>query len=127
MSFLDSLKTRLRAVVHPNLNFEAKWIVTLSDREISCTRPNGKVETLKWDDLELVAIETTDEGPFATDVFWYLAGETSGCVIPLGATGEDVLLTRLQALPDFDNEKLIQAMTSASNQRFILWVRRAGT
>jgi hypothetical protein len=127
MSLFSTLKARLNAALHPDLNFEAKWIVAVSDHRISCTRPNGKAESLEWADLKVVAIETTDEGPFAADVFWYLAGESSGCVVPLGATGEPTLVERLQTLPGFDNEALIKAMTSTSNQRFILWRKNGAT
>jgi hypothetical protein len=88
-------------------------------------RPQLIVESLTWNDLEVVAIETTDEGPFVTDVFWLLPGETSGCVVPLGATGEDLMLKRLQILPGFDNETLTKAMSSTSNARFVLWRRTA--
>jgi hypothetical protein len=127
MGFFTILKARWRAACNPDLNFEAKWNVTVSENEVSCTRPNGKVESLKWDDLEVVAVETTNEGPFVADVFWYLAGETSGCVVPLGATGEDAMLKRLQTLPGFDNETLSKAMASTSNQRFILWRKNDAT
>ena len=127
MGFLNILKARLSSTLNSDLDSEAKWIVTISDDEVSCIRPNGKVESVKWDDLELVAIETSDEGPFVADVFWYLAGKTSGCVVPLGASGEDALLKRLQMLPSFDNEMLPKAMTSTSNQRFILWRRNGAT
>jgi hypothetical protein len=127
MSFLDTLKTRLSAAFHPDLNFERKWVVTISESEVSCTRPNGKVEFLKWDDLEIVAIETTDEGPYVADVFWYLAGKQSGCVVPLGATGEDQMIKRLQSLTGFDNEAFSQAMASTSNRRFTLWRKNDAT
>ena len=69
---LAKLKGRLRLSANPDLNFESKWIVTVSEQGISCMRPNGIVESLTWDDLEVVAIETTDEGPFVADVFWFL-------------------------------------------------------
>jgi hypothetical protein len=127
MSFFSTLKARMHAGRNPELNVESKWIVTVSDEQISCERPNGKVESLDWADLKIVAVETTDKGPFAADVFWYLAGETSGCIVPLGATGEPGLVERLQTLPGFDNETLIKAMTSTSNQRFILWQRSDAT
>ena len=127
MGLLAKLKGRLRLSANPDLNFESKWIVTVSEQGISCMRPNGIVESLTWDDLEVVAIETTDEGPFVADVFWFLAGETSGCVVPLGATGEDIMLKRLQTLPGFDNETLTKAMSSTSNARFVLWRRTAAT
>jgi hypothetical protein len=125
MGFSTTLKTRLHAATHPPLKSEAQWVVTITDQNVSCTRPNGKVESLAWDDLQVVAIETSDEGPYVMDVFWYLAGEHSGCVIPNGATGVAELIERLQALADFDNASLSNAMASASNARFILWRRAA--
>ena len=127
MGLLSTLKARLNAARNPDLRFEAKWVVTVSSDRISCERPNGNVKSVEWADLRMVAVETTDEGPFAADVFWHLTGETSSCVVPLGATGEPALVERLQTLPGFDNETLIKAMTSTSNQRFILWQKPDAT
>lgn len=107
------------------LNAESQWIVTVTDTEISCARPDGQTESVTWDDLKAVAIETTDEGPFSMDVFWLLAGEHGGCVIPQGAKGEDVLLERLQKLPGFDNEAFIEAMGCTENNRFLCWQKDA--
>jgi hypothetical protein len=126
MDFLTTLKDRFKAGFTPDLNFEGKWFVAVSDTEISCTRPNGNVESVDWDDLRVVAIETTDEGPWP-DVFWYLAGKEAGCVVPLGATGEDLLVERLQALCGFDNAAFAEAMSCTSNRRFIVWKRNGGT
>ena len=125
MGLFATLKGRLRGAVNPDLSDEAKWIVIVSELELSCMRPNGALEAVAWDDLEVVAIETTDEGPFVADVFWNFAGKTSSCVVPLGATGDEALLTRVQSLPGFDNEMLVKAMTSTSNERFVLWRRNA--
>jgi hypothetical protein len=60
------------------------------------------------------------------DVFWLLHGTDGGCAIPQGATGEKELLERLQALPGFDNAKVIEAMGSSSDRRFLCWQRHAG-
>src|SRR5713226_3139272 len=98
MSFWTLLKARLKLAFNPDMNYENKWVISVSDTQVSCTRPNGKVESVSWDDLRLVVIETTDEGPYVTDVFWYLAGEQARCVVPLGSSGEDVMIARLQAL-----------------------------
>lgn len=117
------LKGRLTADFAADLNFESKWIVEVSDTCVSCTRPNGQVESLNWDDLKMVIIETTDKGPYAADMFWYLVGEQTGCVVPLGATGEEVLVKQLQATPGFNNDAFGQATTSTSNRRFIVWQR----
>jgi len=103
---------------------EAAFVVTLTDSGVACRRPDGKVEAVAWDDLQGVLIETNDQGPFASDVFWILVGKRGGCVIPQGATGEDALLSRLQALEGFDNAALIDAMSSTENQRFVCWKRK---
>lgn len=102
-------------------NQEARWLVAVTEEGVACTRPDGVTESVGWSELKVVAIETTDEGPFQMDVFWLLAGENGGCAIPQGVTGEDALLERLQQLPGFDNEAFIKAMGSTENQRFICW------
>lgn len=98
MNLVDTLKARLNAAFNVDLNFESKWVVNVSDTDFSCTRPNGQVESLNWDELKTVIIETRDKGPYSADVFWYLVGEQTRCVVPFGASGEEVLVKRLQAL-----------------------------
>ena len=127
-NFWSSLKTNLKAAfVKQDLNFEAKWVVSVDERQISCTRPNGVIESVGWKDLKMIGIQTTDEGPYVPDVFWYLIGDESGCVVPLGATGEKAMIEKLQQLPGFDNEALSEAMTSTSNRKFVCWQRSDAT
>lgn len=90
---------------------------------VSCSTPGGKTESVAWNDLQRVEVITTDEGPWAADVFGMLHGSATGCVVPQGATGAKRLLERLQELPRFDNEAFIRAMGSTSNQRFLVWNR----
>lgn len=98
-------------------------MLTISDKGVVFSRPSGPTERVDWADLRAVLLETTDQGPFLTDVFWILVGDQGGCVIPQGIPGEDALLTRLQMLDGFDNDAVIQAMASTSNQRFLCWQR----
>ena len=105
----------------PRLEPESRFVVHLSDSEVVCERPDGTAERVSWSDLEKVEIITTGDGPFVTDVFWVLHGGQSGCAVPGGATGEMELLQRLQTLPGFDNEVLIEAMGCTSNKRFVCW------
>jgi hypothetical protein len=104
---------------------ESRFIVRLSDREVICERPDGKVERVNWADLQKVEVVTTDDGPFALDVFWVLHGTDGGCAVPQGATGDSQLLERLQALPGFDNGAFIEAMSSTSDRRFLCWQKAA--
>ena len=73
------------------------------------------------EDLQEVIVQTTADGPFQTDVFWLLVGNESGCVVPTGSIGEDKLLKRLQELPDFDNQAVIDAMGNTDEKRFLCW------
>ncbi len=105
------------------LDPESRFIVLLSDSEVVCERPDGKVERVAWADLQKVEVITTGDGPFAPDVFWLLHGTEGGCAIPRGATGEGQLLDRLWALPGFDRRAFITAMSSVSDRRFLCWQR----
>ena len=127
-NFWNSLKTNIKAAFgKQDLNFEAKWVVSVDEHQISCTRPNGVMESVDWKDLKLIEIQTTDEGPYLPDVFWYLIGDESGCLVPLGATGEKAMIERLQQLPGFDNEAVSDAMSSTSNRTFVCWQRSDAT
>ena len=105
---------------------EASVIVTFNSQQIRCSKPNSKEESITWDKLDAVLIETTDEGPMLPDVFWLLLTKdmSSGCIIPQGATGEKKLFEEMQMrLSGFDYEMFIKAMSSTVNQRFLIWER----
>jgi len=106
-------------MLHP----EQTYRVEISADGVSCRHPHGLVETVRWDELQAVLLETNDQGPFAMDVYWILIGDQGGCVIPQGAIGEQELLRRLQMLDGFDSHAVIQAMLSTDNQRFLCWER----
>jgi hypothetical protein len=65
----------------------------------------------------------TDKGPFAEDVFFVLeAGEERGCVVPQHAAVRTKLLEELQSrLSGVSDEKVIEAMSCASNNSFTIW------
>jgi hypothetical protein len=117
-------RTPDRASQSPSrLEPESRFVVRVSDTEVVCERPDGKVERVGWGDLQRVEVVTTSEGPFAPDVFWVLHGTVEGCAVPQGASGDGDLLARLQALPGFDNNAVIEAMSSTSDRRFLCWQR----
>jgi len=100
---------------------EEDWVVEFDDREIKCRQPNGEIQSVRWDQLESVVLQNTDEGPFAPDIFWVLIGSEGGCVVPQGAVGEEELASRLQELPGFDDNAAIASATCADNQDFLCW------
>jgi hypothetical protein len=96
-------------------------VVTFDDEGVRCARRNGLVESVRWDDLRIVFIETTNQGPFVDDMFWVLGGNSGGCIVPSEAKGCNELLARLQQLPGFDNKAVILAAQSTENSRFVCW------
>lgn len=85
----------------------------------------GRARKIAWDDLQDVEIRTTDQGPRREDVFFVLRS-IDGKQHSIGQAAAAVspgFLTRLQALPGFDNEALIESMGSTGNATFCCWVR----
>jgi hypothetical protein len=102
---------------------EAASPLELTDTGATYRQPDGVTRTLRWDDLRGVLIETTDQGPFVEDVWWILIDSAGHCLIPQEVGGE-ALLTRLQQLPNFDNDAVIAAMASVENNLFVCWQRQ---
>jgi hypothetical protein len=121
--FLKKLFGRPTPASH--LEPECYFIIKVCDSEVRCTRPDGHVERVAWDDLQTVIVQTTSDGPCLPDVFWILAGSSasSGCVIPQGATGGTILLQRLQKLPGFDGDAFLNAMSCTDDRKFLCWQR----
>ena len=97
--------------------------VELSATGITCELLDGTIRFMGWDELQSVIVKTTDTGPFEEDVWWILVGNHGQVTIPQLASGERELLPRLQALPGFDNDAFIEAMSSVENHQFLCWQR----
>lgn len=108
------------------LDPESQFVIHITESEVSCHRPDGIVESVRWDDLERIDILTNSDGPFAPDCFWLLIGPgTTGCCIPQGATGDVKLLARMQELSGFNNQAFMDAMGSTQEAIFTCWQRPA--
>jgi len=126
---LDALRrlfTRPAPAARPAALYpESLHVVTTDTAGVACRHPDGQVESIAWDDLDAVVVETNDTGPFGTDVLWLLVGKAGrgGCVVPQGATGERELLDALFRLPGFDSEQFIAAMACTEDRTFVCWRR----
>ena len=98
-------------------------VVQFDEEAVTCTRPNGHTECVRWSELRAVLIHTTGDGPAVDDLFWVLVGRDKGCVVPSEAQGCDRLLARLQQLPGFDNKAVILASQCVEEQHFLFWER----
>ncbi|WP_017452572.1 hypothetical protein [Herbaspirillum rubrisubalbicans] len=111
----------------PNSDPEADVVIFFDDEQVRVTYPNGEVRSLHWAELSLVGIQTTDDGPLMSDVFWGLHGAdgTPAIIYPQGASGEPALLAAMQKrLAGFDNEKVIQAMGCTNDAYFKVWMSK---
>lgn len=96
--------------------------IQVSEEELILEYKNGNKENYLFVELKKASLITTDEGPFVDDVFWLMMFKTI-IMIPQGIPGEDNLLARMQKLPDFDNDAVIEAMTCSENNAFHVWER----
>jgi hypothetical protein len=101
---------RVRAVNCEDEALEFRWAL-------------GSAAFAKWDDVQRVLIRTTDRGPFDDDVFLVMETSERRYVIPQTAVGAAQLLDRVQRLPGFDNEAVIESMGCTENSEFLCWER----
>ena len=82
---------------------------------------------IAWQDVDYVAIETNDSGPWGADVWWLLEGSNNRVSYPQGATGDSEMLEHFPIrFPGFSDATVIQAMGCTSNARFVCWQRGNG-
>ena len=99
--------------------------ITIDDDGVRRQLADGTEESVTWAKLKEVAIRTTPEGPWKEDVFFLLVAEGGGgCAVPAGDPSADALMSRLQSLPDFDNDAFIEAMTTIEDGLFVIWQRQ---
>ncbi|MCA8008170.1 hypothetical protein [Burkholderia cenocepacia] len=103
------------------------WTVTATDTRIEATDGTGAMRGIALSDLGAIVIETNDQGPFASDVWWILfeTNQQFACAFPQDAEGAKAAIDRLLDLPGIDHRKVIDAQTSIQNATFPIWERRA--
>ncbi|MDI9652726.1 hypothetical protein QM306_30560 [Burkholderia cenocepacia] len=103
------------------------WTVTATDTRIEATDGTGAMRGIALSDLGAIVIETNDQGPFASDVWWILfeTNKQFACAFPQDAEGAKAAIDRLLDLPGIDHRKVIDAQTSIQNATFPIWERRA--
>ena len=104
---------------------EKQFAIEFDDDNISCIRPDGPVERVRWPDIVKVTIEATaGEVREAPDHIWIIWGKDNrtGCVFPGNSRGIEELLVEMQSrLDGFDLAALASAIRSDENQTWLLW------
>lgn len=103
---------------------EQEWSIVITPENAEVTDSNGDVTRVALNDVTKIFIETDDSGPIGSDVFWYVATDSTSVCYPLGATGEQEALKYFQTLPGFDNGAVIKAMTSTDNNVIVAWEKK---
>jgi hypothetical protein len=95
----------------------------LHGRIFSVKRPFGKMVSMQIDELDEIGIETTDQGPFAEDVFLILKRDEMRLRIgdphPIFKQFMDVF----GSLEGFDWRPFNEAMSCTDNRYFPCWKR----
>lgn len=120
------LRRRRRAV--PSLPPVAgESTVAIDEAGITHRAVNGQSDRVRWDELREIIVVTNDHGPFADDVHWLFLGAVGVpvCAVPQSAVGADAMVARVQQLPGFRHDRLVEAMGSTQNARFTVWTREA--
>jgi hypothetical protein len=123
----NSLVARWKAWQQKRLDsvrFERAWVLSIDDAGVVMTPPQGERQSIKWNAINRVAIETNDSGPWGADVWWLLEGSSGVVAYPQGATGDPEMLPEFhKRLPGFHDRAVIEAMGCTSNARFVCWER----
>lgn len=104
---------------------EAHVVVANQGEFVSAKFPNGDTQTLSWDALIRFEIRTNESGPWGWDVWFVLVGAEDEVSFPLGATGQDEVLAKLQEVTGKNHEQLIDGMNCTTNRTFVTWERHA--
>ncbi|WP_176051282.1 hypothetical protein [Burkholderia sp. BCC1644] len=103
------------------------WTVAATDTRIESTDQTGATRGIALSDLGAVLIETNDQGPFVSDVWWILfdTNQQFACGFPQDTEGAKAAIDLLLDLPGIDHRKVIDAQTSIQNATFPIWERAA--
>lgn len=97
--------------------------VTCDHTTITLYQPDGRSGTLDWDDIGSVTVAIT-ANVVSDDVFWLILSRDRSrfLAVPLCAVGERELLMAMQIrLRGFDNDAVINAMTSTETEHYVVW------
>ena len=95
----------------------------MADGVVHARAPSGNETSAPLDGLSGVAIQTTSDGPWGSDLWWHLDIASTACTFPGEAEGADAVVERLIALPGFDHLAMTMAMGSTDDAVFPVWRR----
>lgn len=113
-----------RPVAPRSKSAPAGWTVSLDEKAIRIQEPGGALHVVPWGSIAQVTIRTEHSAQRGFDLAWVLIlrdGRAS-VVLPVDAEGEHELVKVMQArLPGFDNMAVVEAMSAATDEDFLVW------
>jgi hypothetical protein len=103
---------------------EDYYTVTLSDTSVKVSHPKQPTEEIHWNNIQLIKLINTDEGPSLPDIWLTLIGGEEQCLIPQGTKGYAEVYDIVSKYEGFNFENVIKSMSCADNAEFILWVKK---
>jgi hypothetical protein len=125
--FVSAIFAAIAVMIYIRPRLRKKETGTFQVDASGVLRVEGRIrEQIPWSDVAEIRIITTDQGPYAEDVYFMLAdGKGAGCLIPHDAAVRTKLFEELQSrFPALDNDRVIQAMSSTGNNNFLIWKRK---
>ena len=96
-------------------------IVELDERQLTYFSPDAG-GAVSLDDLSKIAIRTTDQGPFVSDMFWeWTDGSGQTLAIPSDAEGSEQIFDALSALSGVDYDAIMKASGEVTHNYFVIW------
>ena len=96
-------------------------VIELDERQLTYFSPGGG-GAVSLDDLLKIAIRTTDQGPFVSDMFWeWTDGSGQTLAIPSDAEGSDQIFDALSALSGVNYEAIMKASGEVTQNYFVIW------
>jgi hypothetical protein len=101
------------------------WTVTVDSGTLVIKNAKATAAPVSVDDLHGIHIQTTSDGPFFSDVWWWLAGRDDEVLglFPGDARGAQEAVDVLTRLDGFNHRVMVQAMGCTDDALFPLWVR----
>lgn len=103
---------------------EDDYKVTLTGTSIKIEHPKRTTEEIAWQDIEMIKLINTDQGPWQPDIWLALLGKESGCIIPQGANNYDKVYDIVSQYSGFNFENVIKSMSCSDNAEFDLWSKK---
>ena len=108
---------------------DSLYTLTVTDEFVRIEHPRRRTEQIRWDDIDIIWLINTDEGPLRPEIFMGLGGadeNTGGCLIPIHeCDGYEQVYDIVSKWDGFHFENYIHSMSCTDNKDFYLWHRKS--